>query len=184
MNPFGQKSAPPLGHESFIVATALDVSGDYEKINSINAYAPSTNCTGSITYDICSLESAVGEYNVTINDNKVIIDTAASPKILRIANNTLVDRTPEANGYHVSTLAGVVEAAHLIWNSCVFTAKANGTTTVSGGGTAASLQFQSGTYNEHQCPAYRDPREEFTASMNKLMVRCNSFHEAPTHKRN
>jgi hypothetical protein len=76
-----------------------------------------------------------------------------------------------------STLAGVVQAAHLIWDSTVVTAKVNGFASVSGNGAHADLLFQRGTYNEHECPAYRDPRAEYTASLNKWMVSLTNFTE-------
>lgn len=169
---FGMMHAPPLSHESFIIATALDVSEDRERINSITAYASSTDCTGYIDYEICSLESAVGEYSITIENDQISIDSAAYPRIIGIANNTLVNRTRESNGYYPSTIANVAVAARLIWDSTVLTAKVNGTTSVTGDGTHASLLFLSpGGYNERQCPAFNDPRAEYMASLNRWMVR-------------
>ena len=184
-NAFGTTYAPPVTHESFVIATALDVSGVREKINAILAYAPSTDCIGNITYIVCSLESAVGEYNITVEDNQITIDSAANPRIVGIANNSLVSRTPGSNGYQASTLAAVVQAANLIWVSTVVTTKVNGSATVSGNGAHADLWFQRGTYNEAECPAYRDPREEYMASLNRWMVSYRPIFSAwPIRPRN
>lgn len=79
-SPFDSHHAPPVSHESFIIVTALDVSGNHERINTITAYAPSTKCIGNIAYSIFTLESAVGEYNVTVENNAMTIDSAANPR--------------------------------------------------------------------------------------------------------
>lgn len=165
----GTLDAPPLSHESFIIATAIDVSGERETINALTAYAPSQDCIGYIELTVCSLESAVGEYNITIENNEITIENAASPRIIGIANNTAVNHNAQPNGYRLSTLSGVVQAAHLVWDSSIAASRANGSTDMSGAGSHSYYLFQ-GAQDQGKCGAFRDPREEYMASLNKNMV--------------
>lgn len=79
--------------------------------------------------EICSLQSAVGEYDITIENDKVTVN--AQPRIVSIANNSAVSHTLQAGGYYRSTLGGIVSAAHLIWDSYVYVAKSHGFVNVS-----------------------------------------------------
>lgn len=135
----------------------------------MTAYTPSQDCVGNIEFTVCSLESAVGEYSITIEKNEITIENAGSPRIFSIANNTAVNRNPEPNGYMPSTLSGVVQASHLIWDSYLSTSRANGSTDLSGDGAHTYYLFQ-GPQDGGDCPAFIDPREEYMASLNKLMV--------------
>lgn len=138
----------------------------------IDSSASSGDCNGDLEVEICSLVSAIGEYNITIEDDKMTVDSAAHPRIIGIANNTAVSQKVAApGGLYLSTLAGIVDASYLIWNSYVFTAVQNGSINVQGAGNHKNLLFEHGVYNETTCPAWVDPREEYIASLNKLMVR-------------
>ena len=123
---FDTKYAPPAGHESFIIATTLDTSGKTEKINALTAYTPTSDCADGIEYTVCSLESAVGEYNITIENDRLSLDSAAYPRIIDIANNTAVNRTPGSDGFRLSTLAGVAAGARVLWDSNVYASRVNG----------------------------------------------------------
>lgn len=60
------KIAPPLDTTAFIVDIALLVDVDeIERINMISGYSVTHNGTGTFNYTVCTLDAAIGEYNVS-----------------------------------------------------------------------------------------------------------------------
>ena len=41
--------------------------GDHERLNLITAYSDVDDCAGTLRMQICTLEPAIGEYNVTVS---------------------------------------------------------------------------------------------------------------------
>ena len=63
----GPLQAEPLFDNAYDVVPSLDIQVSHEVINLITAYATindSTHCTGTLNMSICSLVSAVGEYDI------------------------------------------------------------------------------------------------------------------------
>lgn len=134
--------------------------------------SPSHNCDGDLEVEICSLVSAVGKYDIIIENDQMTLglDAAANPEITRLSSNAAVQRDPDPDGHHPSTLAGLVGAAWLIWNTYLFAVKENTSLTLVPAGAPANLLFQRGVYNETSCPAFVDPKETYRGSLNQLMV--------------
>lgn len=61
LNEIFLNAGPPLNTVAFLIATALVVDGENEKINLITGYSTTKDCVGSFNYTICTLQSAVGE---------------------------------------------------------------------------------------------------------------------------
>lgn len=106
--------APPLDHEAYIVALGLDVEEEaHESMNLLIGYSDIDDCVGTLYWSACTLRSAIGEYDVLIEDNAMTLKSA-NPKIIAVANNTRVIHTdPKAHssGEAVfrSTLASIAE---------------------------------------------------------------------------
>ena len=104
---------PPVENIAFMVNIGMLVR-EQELINLTVVYAqPSTaDCKGNITARTCLLHSAIGLYDITIDDNMVTLDSPSTPEILMASNNTLFTSgaiwpTHNVQGYNKSTLAGV-----------------------------------------------------------------------------
>lgn len=56
--------APPMSTLSFMVDISM-ILGEDESINLITGYGTNHNCSGVFNYTICTLKSAIGEYEVS-----------------------------------------------------------------------------------------------------------------------
>lgn len=113
----GTMTAPPLYQEMFFISTTLVVE-DYEKINLVTGYTPMVDCKGTLNYTICTLESAVGEYDVSLDKDAATLDeeSISNPRILALSKNVVVDNQIDSLGLHGSTLAGIVNLQWLKWD--------------------------------------------------------------------
>lgn len=152
-----------------MVGTGLDVNGT-ESINAVTGHAVTEDCVGTLEYTLCSLHSAVGEYDVTITGNSTVIDSAHNPKILALANNTLVDKTTHTTGLpsHQSTLGGLVTLAYGHWDTMVAYFSIDGKVTAGAWLTSSFRLYME--HSESECPSYSNPQKDYMVSMNKLMV--------------
>lgn len=166
--------APPLENNAFTVAVILDVSGEQEKLNMFTGYATlDDECKGTYNYTTCTLESGIGEYDVTVEDEKATLDTPVMPRFVALAQNAAVNHTffsDESEYGQPSTLAKVAEESIYQWNMAILY---YGMGSPAGGGT---MTFGSGPYYEafqlpskSACKSWRDPREEALESLNKLV---------------
>lgn len=176
----------------FLTATELVVDGSNEKINSITGSSEfvGDSCNATFTYNICTLESAIGEYDVSIIGNTTTILSASAPNILAIAKNAPVTRVQNLPGFpqHKSTLGGVVAFHHQRWDAFTYLMNADGQgdydTFIGGSNTPSSFALPSGHHAngpEGGCTGFSDPRDDYMASINKLMVRLSSA--LPTRQR-
>lgn len=142
--------------------------GEREKINVITGYSTSKDCTGVLNLTVCSLESAIGEYDVTIADDVTTLDSPANPRIVALSNNALTDHSINENGYHPSTLGGIVAQAYMRWEGNAKYVNISGTiqTITLNGSPSLFMEAQQPTL----CRDFRDPLEEYMASINTLMV--------------
>lgn len=109
----------PLATFEFMISSALVLDGN-EKLaltvgytHAEHASAPTVKaCNATFIYDTCFLEAGIGEYEVTIDDDKILMTSLGSPRLVALANNTQVDYSYDKGGYHPSTLAGVAE---MLW---------------------------------------------------------------------
>lgn len=76
-----------------------------EKYELIKAFSQNENCAGTLEMTSCTLESAIGDYDVLIKGDTVTLE--GTPTIVQLANNTR--GTYHWNSYmewYDSTLAG------------------------------------------------------------------------------
>lgn len=105
---------PPYYTFGFLIDVAL-VLDEQESINLITGYSQLNGhgCVGTFRLNTCSLRSAVGEYNVTI-DHDVVTLSSEHPEIVGISNNAKVNHNwSDADQWRPSTLAGVVSISCL-----------------------------------------------------------------------
>lgn len=90
-----------------MIDTAL-VLNEKESINLVTGYSQTTgdDCVGTFRMKTCSLHSAIGEYDVTV-DHDIVTLASEPPRIVAISNNTEVNHSV-TDGWHPSTLSGVV----------------------------------------------------------------------------
>lgn len=68
-----------------------------------------SDCKTNFVRDTCLLEAGIGEYDVHIQANEIIMTSLGSPRFVAISNNTNVDYSVHGTtGAHPSTLAGIV----------------------------------------------------------------------------
>jgi hypothetical protein len=84
----------------------------------------STNCSGEITARNCLLRSAIGLYEVLIDNGEVHLVSPSTPEIVTSSNNSLSTSgtawpNPDIEGRSKSTLAGVTGAALTRYQSMV-----------------------------------------------------------------
>ena len=122
--------APSLDFDLFFIATQLIIE-ESESINVVAGYADTiSNCTGTLHYTACNLQSAIGLYNVSIQNDLVTIDTTSPPRIVALANNTRVNHTVDPqSSQHPSTLGAMVVYLWYKWNS-IYSADQSGNQTV------------------------------------------------------
>jgi hypothetical protein len=128
---------PSLNQNAFLVAVGLSVQDEErESINLVSGFADVEDCEGTLHWSACTLQSAIGEYEVRIENNAVSLESLA-PRIVAIANNTAVSHEyhPMKGGYP-STLASVIYLGNVKWNAIAAYYNINGTIRdeVAGGG--------------------------------------------------
>lgn len=166
-------TAPPLSSLAFMVDISLVVGEEKEYINLITGYGRNQNCTGTFNYTICSLESAIGEYEILVSGDKVEM-TSGHPDILALANNTKPSHKWNQNAQaYPSTLGGVVELTYGKLESSK-NYYVQGSNPI-GVGTGFSFQhFTALGTSDGLCWSYRDPFEETLSELNKLMFELGS----------
>lgn len=160
---------PPMGSYAYFIASHMVIENDREWLNVVTGYSTSEDCKGVLNYTACTMESAIGEYDVTITGDRLILENPESPTIIAIANNTRSNTTwdDEQAGYP-STLAGIESFARDTWSSSVFIQSfPNGKIDPYFYGGTSVLRMQK-TEDPH-CPSFNDPRPSFIASLNRLM---------------
>jgi hypothetical protein len=169
-----QRFAAPLEQEHFMIALGLSVDKEKESVFLVTGYAEggysdAGTCTGSFVYTSCTLESAIGQYNVTISDGEVHFQNLAEPRILAIANNSMVNRELDASlAGQPSTLGWVAGHAWSEWSDSVVAYSTKGLVSTIEWGTKA-IEFQkSGTTSN--CPTFMNPQSRVMESMNMLMI--------------
>jgi hypothetical protein len=157
-----------LENMAFSVSVNLMIDDSREKIDLVTGFSSSKSCVGTYTYMACTLEAAVGEYDVIITGNSTELKSA-TPRILAIANNTQVNTTwdREAGGFD-STLAGLVTMHWSRWQGYVTYFKLDGA--------LSTFAYNLETYSQFAlpdnttCPSFSDPMAAMLASWNRLMV--------------
>ncbi|KAK5174616.1 Serine carboxypeptidase 3 [Saxophila tyrrhenica] len=160
--------AGPLNQQAFVTAAALDPTGQsHETINLLAGYSTTTDCAGTYHYTACTLQSAIGEYNITVAGNLSSIETLGTPRIVALANDTRTNGIVEGGG-HASTLAGVMAIYSEPWQSQVTAYNDRGRVSWQTYNQQRLFQYE-GDYSG-DCPSFVDPLGDMIASLNKLMV--------------
>lgn len=119
---FSKSTAPPLETFQFLISANLILDGK-EKMALNTAYTVVEDdarglkhCNTTILFDSCLLAAGIGEYDVHIEANEIIMSSLAPPRMVAMANNSDVDYKAAPNlGAHTSTLAGVVAEMSARW---------------------------------------------------------------------
>lgn len=165
--------APPLEHEAFVISTNL-VEDVTETLNLVTGSSMSKDCVGVFSYKVCTLASAVGEYDVTVNGNKATLDDPGHPRILALANNTPAAQhiTPGV-GAHRSTLSTLAWVSWFQWFSTLsmFNLEQHYQDIQTGHGVDEGYRINV----DAMCPSYLDPYEDVITALNKMMVYVGAF---------
>lgn len=99
-----------LDRQALLSTFVLVVDEEEESIAMVTGYSTTKDCVGIFNYTACTLKSAIGEYDVTVDRGQVTLDSPGHPIILALANNTdSYDEATDSNERtHYSTLAGIV----------------------------------------------------------------------------
>ena len=119
----------PFSTFAFLIDVAL-VLDEQETMNLVTGHSRVTGdeCIGTFNMTTCSLRSAIGEYNVTI-DHDVVTLASTPPEIIQIANNARVNHTVSStNLWHDSTLSGIIQEIYTELDSAVMTLSTTGGT--------------------------------------------------------
>ncbi len=155
----------PFSQTGLLISGGI-LLGDYEKINLVTGYSAVSDCEGNFTYTACTLVSAIGEYDVIL-DNEEYVHISGPPKIRQISNNTAItDRSP--TGFHYSTLGGIVLAMYEKWyTSCYLYDVIDGGVDMQDSGVAC--QEFTAPVHKGVCPSYLDPHKDVLNDLNELM---------------
>ena len=83
--------APPLNQDVFLIDSAL-LLGQRETINLVTGFASLTpDCEGVLNYSICTLEPAIGSYEIEIHGQDISLQNLRTPGLVALANNSEVD---------------------------------------------------------------------------------------------
>lgn len=163
------KHAFPLVTEGFLLGSEMVIDKAQEEINMVIGFAQTKDCVGTINFTVCTLKSAIGEYDITISDDTIKLDAPASPKILSIATNADVLEATYSDGNHLSTLGGVVSLINTNGNSLEAYMWVDGV--LDGQQEGAFTDRVEFEFQRNGCPTFTDPRDDYLGSMNKMMVR-------------
>lgn len=117
LNPTGNAIVPALNRQAFMISARL-TQDESEVIRLVTGYSTSESCSGDFRYTVSTLKSAIGEYDMTIENNNAGITNsvaAAHPRIVSIANNTVASSSL-AQEVSNTTLAGIVDFSFMIRN--------------------------------------------------------------------
>lgn len=154
-----------------------------------------SGCTsGTVSINRCSFTSAIGLYDIVVEDSTIWLDSSSPAMIVRTANNTV--SLPSdivrlgTNKFVRSTLAGVVYEAMTYYETdtyahankadsinqdgegCVYSNGELLTVGTNGFSQRFALGGSIGTLNMSNClPFYRDPTDYIIESLNGLMFR-------------
>ena len=173
--------APPLNEQGVVLALGIKVE-EIEKAYLFTGYFDGSDCVGTFNYSACTLQSAIGEYDVTIDGEVLSLVDAANPTIVALANNTQAN-SPLMNFLgtygHNSTLAGILSLADLQWESMITFAHQPGDrsqiavlTTDSSAATAFQIPYGG---IQQRCPSFSNPHGEVLKNMNMLMVQAGAI---------
>jgi hypothetical protein len=165
--------APPLGQMAFFISVGLDIQGERESIYLVTGYAQPVDCVGTLTYTACTLESAIGEYDVVVKNNQLLMQNLENPRIVARANNTAVDNAYDPiSASHKSTLGAVAAFAFAKWDtSYVLFGSEDGASRVYLGSDIGQFEYN----GENTCPSFHDPQQAVLKDLNKLMVLSGSL---------
>ena len=174
--------APSLNEDGIITALGLEAA-EIEKAYLFTGFFDGSDCVGTFNYTACTLQSAIGEYDVTIDRGVLSLVNAAYPTIVALANNTQVDRHSwkNKNGArgHPSTLAGILSLANLKWDSTITFAHQPGDRSQIAAvltDSPATTAFQRPNDDKlGLCQSFSDPHDEVLKDMNELMVRAGAI---------
>ena len=110
---------PTLGQQDFFISNVL-MLGENESINLVTGNAWTKDCKGVLNYTACTLESAIGEYDISIEHDLATLDneSVARPNILGLSKNVRVNYTTDPQfKMHVSTLGGISDLHWYKWDS-------------------------------------------------------------------
>lgn len=163
-------AAPSLDQEAFLISIGLQVD-QRESIYVVTGLADTENCIGTFTYQSCTLEPAIGEYDILVRGTTAYLQNAGHPVIVEMANNTAVNHTFDPSIFgHPSTLAEIALLASDKYESYVamYRSPTPGNP-VTGGfvGTGSTPYTHNGGST---CPSFSDPRSDVLQDLNKLMV--------------
>ena len=164
-----ERFAPAKEQWNFLTATNLLHDDGGEKLNLITGFAQPKDCAGIMTYQACTLESAIGSYEVDIKDNQATLLNPAHPDIIAIANNTGINNVySEDHDYYPSTLGGIGALVATRWDGQIMTYSQRGSTSTISLGTGFEYFIQ--RFDPDDCMAFDNPHEDMLATLNKLMV--------------
>ena len=176
-------TASPLNSQVLIVGInlLLDVT---EKVviitgaaNAEPGAADPADCVATLKYTTCTFEAGVGEYDVLIQNDKILVESIGKPRLISLANNTQAAHNITQNKdtrYLNSTLAGIVDMMSNRWETSVAYWKGP-----DGGPKKLSManmgteQYQK--EGDQMCPSFKDPYDDVIQSLNKLMVYLGFF---------
>jgi hypothetical protein len=142
---------------------------DQEKINLLTGYSQSEHCAGTLYYTACTLVSAVGEYNITIENGLTTIDNPGDPRIIAISNNAHVNHSADPRVAPIpSTLGGILDIHKQRWQSTISTYIVDGVFTQTSLTTSAYAPYQQDP--AAQCESYSDPHEDMLTTLNRAMI--------------
>ena len=166
--------AVPLNQQLFFISTTI-VLGENETMSLISGYSQTTGCSGSLRYTTCLLESAVGEYDVYIDNDPATgiaglrIDNSQEPRILAISNNTAVSADLQRfDEWHPSTLGGVAFMVQEKWTSNFQAGVQDGLLSMGPSGFYAWTPYI--VDPTATCPSFTDPHREVIGQLNTAMV--------------
>ena len=165
---WNQQSAPPLNQQAFMISISLD-ERTVETLNLVTGWSETNECVGNFTYTVCTLASAIGEYDVSINGNKATLINPSQPRIIAVANNTKADHSWDRfSAAYSSTLAAQAELFFTQFESfmALFTVQGSMQHVLIGSGISAAYQ----TTADSTCPSFSDPHERVVAALNQMMV--------------
>ncbi|KAK5163275.1 uncharacterized protein LTR77_010861 [Saxophila tyrrhenica] len=159
--------AVDLGHRQLIIGPSLLIDDEHETLNLFTGHATMDGCEGTFKYRACTFASAVGEYDVTIDNNRVTLDQTP-PRIVSFANNAAMNHTLDS-GMYQSTLAGIVTLLRTQWTTSYATyGEVNtGPTSMSHG--TSYMQFMRADPVSACGVSFDDPYDTVVQSLNSLM---------------
>lgn len=177
--------APPINHEYFFISINIGLrEQEVLYINTAFASKIDSECSGTLNSTVCTLKAGIGYYEVTVENDKIMMDSIGAPSFAAYANNTPVDNTvdPSLAG-HKSTLAGIGSLIEYRWGSFLayFRSKSSDVLTPFVYGPDALAPFASERSGNSSCAITSDPHNLVIGSINKLMLYTGAFAAQEDH---